>query len=205
MVKQDYKNLLVPKGMYQFFECTSSGNEIELFSKAGATALAKFKFPRQRKENGLCLADYVNPFNPKHARDNMAMFVVTCGEGVRATSEKLKDKGDYLRSHVLQALAIESAEAFAEVLHSQIRKMWGFPDPVDLSMTDRFQAKYKGKRYSFGYPACPDLNDQRTLFRLLQPQDIGVDLTEECMMDPEASVSAIVFHHPQAIYFAAGN
>lgn len=202
-VKKEFKNILVPKGLYQFFECTAQGNEIELFSKSGTTPLVKFRFPRQKKLNGLCLADYVS--STTSSRDNLAMFVVTCGEGVRAKSEMLKNSGDYLRSHVLQAVAIETAEAFAEVLHSQIRKMWGFPDPVDLTMTDRFQAKYRGKRYSFGYPACPDLNDQRQLFGLLQPQDIGVELTEECMMDPEASVSAIVFHHPQAIYFAAGS
>ncbi len=110
-----------------------------------------------------------------------------------------------MKSHVLQALAIETAEAFAEYLHSLIRAQWGFADSLQMSMMDRFQAKYRGKRYSFGYPACPRLEDQAKLFRLLRPEDIGVQLTEAYMMDPEASVSAMVFHHPEATYFSVGN
>lgn len=200
-VKRDYKGLLTPKGVYQFFACHSDGNFLKV--EQDGSVKAQFKFPRQRKAGGLCLSDYANPIGSK--MDNLCMFVVTCGQGVRAEADRLKTSGEYLKSHVLQALAIETAEAFAELLHSQIRKMWGFADSVDMTMNDRFQAKYRGKRYSFGYPACPDLNDQRALFELLRPEEIGVQLTEECMMDPEASVSAIVFHHPQAIYFAVGS
>ena len=80
---------------------------------------------------------------------------------------------------------------------------WGFPDPPEITMLDRFQGRYRGKRYCFGYPACPDLADQAMLFRLLDGRKIGVELTEGFMMDPEASVSALVFHHPQARYFAS--
>lgn len=80
--------------------------------------------------------------------------------------------------------------------------MWGFPDPAGLSLSEKFQAKYRGLRVSFGYPACPHLEDQRPLFRLLTPESIGVRLTENCMMEPEASVSALVFHHPEARYFS---
>ena len=80
--------------------------------------------------------------------------------------------------------------------------MVGFADPVDLTMLDRFKANYRGKRYSFGYPACPQLDDQTRLFAALHPQEIGVELTDGCMMEPEASVSAIVFHHPDATYFS---
>jgi 5-methyltetrahydrofolate--homocysteine methyltransferase len=116
-------------------------------------------------------------------------------------STLLKDGGNFLKSHILQALAIESAEGYAEMMHSQIRGAWGFPDLPKTTMMDRFQAKYRGKRYSFGYPACPRLEDQGLLFELLGPQEIGVQLTEGFMMDPEASVSAIVFHHPDAKYF----
>ncbi|MGH9317345.1 MAG: vitamin B12 dependent-methionine synthase activation domain-containing protein, partial [Thermoanaerobaculia bacterium] len=104
--------------------------------------------------------------------------------------------------HSLQALAVETAEATAEWLHRFLRGRWGFPDAPELTMTDRFQARYRGKRYSFGYPACPELSDQATLFRLLDGRKIGVELTEGFMMDPEASVSAVVLHHPQARYFA---
>ena len=107
--------------------------------------------------------------------------------------------------YVLQALALETAEAFAEHLHSKIRGMWGFSDAPEMTMMERFQAKYRGKRYSFGYPACPVLDDQSKLFSLLKPQDIGVELTEGFMMDPEASVSAIVFNHPACTYFGVGS
>ena len=84
-------------------------------------------------------------------------------------AEYLKNKGDYLKSHIIQALALESAEAYAELLHSQLRKTWGFPDVLETTMMDRFQAKYRGKRYSFGYPACPRLEDQTLLWKLVQP------------------------------------
>jgi 5-methyltetrahydrofolate--homocysteine methyltransferase len=106
---------------------------------------------------------------------------------------------------VLQALAIECAEAFAEMLHARLRTLWGFPDPPELSIDDKLKARYRGLRVSFGYPACPELADQATLWRLLQPERIGIRLTEGFMMDPEASVSALVFHHPAAKYFKAGD
>jgi 5-methyltetrahydrofolate--homocysteine methyltransferase len=130
------------------------------------------------------------------------MFVTSVGP-IRALADEWKDAGAYLKSHVLQALALESAEAFAELLHKKIREMWGFPDPRDLTMKDLFQAKYRGVRVSFGYPACPRLDDQSELFRVLDvTAAIGVELTEGFMMDPESSVSALVFHHPDARYFS---
>ena len=82
-----------------------------------------------------------------------------------------------------------------------MRDRWGFPDSTEMTMKDRFAAKYQGQRFSFGYPACPDLDDQKKLFKLLQPEDIGIHLTDGCMMEPEASVTAIVFSHPEARYF----
>ena len=144
---------------------------------------------------GLCLADYVLP------GDHVALFVTTAGEGVRERVEAWKHQGEYLKSHAFAALALETAEAAAEWLHACLRKRWGFPDPEDLALEDKLAARYRGKRYSFGYPACPDLAFQRELFRALRPEEIGVHLTEGDMMDPEASVSALVFHHPDARYF----
>jgi 5-methyltetrahydrofolate--homocysteine methyltransferase len=135
--------------------------------------------------------------------DSVAMFVVTCGIGVRDLAETHKAAGEYVRSHAIQAIAIELAEAYAEKMHQDLRAWWGFPDPPEMSMRDRFQAKYRGLRVSFGYPACPDLEDQTKLFALLRPEEIGVQLTDGFMMDPEASVSALVFHHPEAVYFNA--
>jgi len=132
----------------------------------------------------------------------VALLITTAGEGIRAKAEELKAAGEYLLCHCLQALAVETAEAAAEWLHGKIRERWNLPDPPELTMTDRFQARYRGKRYSPGYPACPDLADQTTIFRLLPGEKIGVELTEGFMMDPEASVSALVVHHPQARYYA---
>ena len=132
----------------------------------------------------------------------MALFVVSAGEGVRERAAILKEQGRYLWSYALQALALETAEALAEWLHARLRRMWGIPDPPDMTMSDRFKAHYRGIRVSFGFPACPRLEDQEILFRLLEPKRYaGVSLTDGYMMDPEASVSALVFHHPAAGYF----
>lgn len=135
-------------------------------------------------------------------RDQLALFVVTAGAGVRERSEKAKNDGYNFKSHGLQALAIESAEACAEWLHRRIREDLGFPDPPQLTMSQRFTSRCRGKRYSFGYPACPDLEDQAAIWKLLRPEEIRVQLTEGFMMDPEASVSALVFHRPDCTYFS---
>ena len=147
------------------------------------------------------MADYVKPAS-EGTDDTVALFVTTAGAGIRDAAERFKRNGDYLRCHALQALALETAEAYAELLHTQLRTLWGFPDGPNVDMLDRFKANYRGKRYSFGYPACPRLEDQQQLFAVLKPEEIGVQLTDGCMMDPEASVSAVVFHHPQASYFS---
>jgi len=160
----------------------------------------RIPFPRQPQSRRLCLGDYV----AAHADDHLALFAVTAGEGVRAEAERLKENGEFLKSHALSALALETAEAAAEWLHAKLRGQWGFPDAAEMVMADRFKAKYRGKRYSFGYPACPDLSQQRALFDILRPEDVGITLTDGDMMDPEASVSAVVFHHPEAAYFSAG-
>jgi 5-methyltetrahydrofolate--homocysteine methyltransferase len=208
-VKQQYKNtdVLKPSSIYRFFHAASDVNQVQIFnSNDPSSLLARLDFPRQRKQDGLCLGDYVWSLkkNQKKIEDNVAFFVVSVGKGVREVAEELKNKGDYLKSHIIQALALESAEAYAELLHSQIRKSWGYPDTPEMTMMERFQAKYHGKRYSFGYPACPKLDDQAILWKLLGPEEIGIELTEGFMMDPESSVSAMVFHHPDATYFSVG-
>jgi 5-methyltetrahydrofolate--homocysteine methyltransferase len=185
-------------GIYRWFRARSHGDTVILWEPDGAEA-ARFAFPRQRDGERLCLADYVRD----DVDDSVALFAVTCGEGVRERADDWRARGDYLRSHALQALAIEGAEAFAEMLHARLRTLWGFPDPPELSIADKLKAHYRGIRVSFGYPACPELADQATLWRLLEPERIGIRLTETYMMDPEASVSAVVFHHPQARYFKA--
>jgi len=195
------KGKMNPQAVYQFFQASSQNNQTLVFSKPQDQKPAMtFDFPRQ-KERGLCLSDYLLPEGSNLGRDNLCFFVVTAGAGILGLSRRFKEKGEFLKSHAIQALALETAEAFAEYLHSKIRGLWGFSDPSAMTMMERFQAKYRGKRYSFGYPACPDLKDQDKLFSLLQPKEMGVQLTEGHMMDPEASVSAMVFHHPQAEYF----
>jgi 5-methyltetrahydrofolate--homocysteine methyltransferase len=194
-----------PSGIYQFFKAKSDGQNTNIVSSNGEI-LTSFSFPRQPKEPWLCISDYINPSDMKsETEDNLCLFVVTAGNQVREYADKFKAKGECLKSHIVQALALETAEAFAEHLHSMIRTQWGFPDSPNMTNMERFQAKYVGKRYSFGYPACPRLEDQELLFKILQPEKIGVELTSGCMMEPEASVSAIVFHHPEAKYFSVGN
>jgi 5-methyltetrahydrofolate--homocysteine methyltransferase len=190
---------LEANALYRFFEARSAGEDL-ILSRDGREA-ARFTFPRQRAGERLCLADYVR--DTAAEPDHVALFAVTCGKGVRELAERWKEEGQYLRSHAIQALAIELAEALAEMLHARLRTQWGFPDPPGLSMEDRLKARYRGIRVSFGYPACPNLADQRILFDLLEPSQIGLELTEGFMMDPEASVSALVFHHPEAKYFKA--
>ncbi len=194
------EDVLRARAVYQFFRAESQGEQLTLFAKDGTPA-ARFVFPRQPTGEGLCLADFTNPAGA--ATDHVALFVTTAGGGIRERAEAMKLKGDYLRSHVLQALALETAEAYAELLHAQIRSLWGIGDPLETTMLDRFKANYHGRRYSFGYPACPRLDDQALLFAALRPEELGVQLTDGFMMDPEASVSALVFHHPQARYFSA--
>ncbi|MGI8609904.1 MAG: methionine synthase [Candidatus Dormibacteria bacterium] len=189
------------RGVYQFFKANSDGNQVIVYSPTGQEA-ARFHFPRQPSGDQLCLADFVAPVGGDP--DTVAMFVTTAGAGIRKLSQELKERGEYVLSQTMQALAIETAEAFAEKLHHDIRQVWGIADPPLMSMTDLQKARYQGIRVSFGYPACPNLADQEILFRLLQPESVGVQLTDGFMMDPEATVSALVFHHPQARYFGVG-
>lgn len=205
------EGLLRPKGVYRFYVAAGEGDALLLFESeaawreavAGATGkeTVRFVFPRQATGRGRCLSDFVRPLRDG-VPDYAAMFVVTCGHGATEKAAEYKRAGRYLESHVLAATALECAEGFAELLHARLRRLWGFPDPPELTLKDIFKARYRGARLSFGYPACPRLEDQRLLFRALRPERlIGVELTEECMMSPEGSVSALVFHHPQARYF----
>ena len=201
LLDQTGPDLLAPRGVWQGFEANGDGDDLIVWDpEAPERELARFTFPRQQQAPGRCLSDFL-PTVDSGERDAIAAFCVTAGQGVRDQARRWKEEGEYLRSHGLQALALETAEAFAEKLHAEIRAAWGLDDS-GLARKQIFQARYQGCRYSFGYPACPNLDDQRILWRMLGPQDIGVSLTEDCMMDPEASVSALVFHHPDADYFS---
>ncbi|HQT93248.1 MAG TPA: methionine synthase [Thermoanaerobaculaceae bacterium] len=190
---------LAPAGVYRFFRACSRGDTVAVLDPAGRE-LAALPFMRQAREPRGCAADWVS--RDPAAHDAVAIFVVTAGTGVRARAAELRAQGKLLDSIALQALALETAEAGAEWLHRRLREQWGFPDPSAMTMEERLRARYRGIRLSFGYPACPDLEPQADVFRLLQPEEIGVRLTDGFMMDPEASVSAVVFHHPDARYLA---
>ncbi|MBI4347054.1 MAG: methionine synthase [Elusimicrobia bacterium] len=200
------KRLIQAKAVFRFFPAHADGDSIVLYdSPASMREVTRFDFPRQPGHERLCLADFVAPKSSR-GLDFVATFVVTCGAGIRELSERYREAGEYLKSHALQAIAIESAEGFAELLHDRLRSMWGVGDPSAMTIKEKFQARYRGLRVSFGYPACPNLQDQEKLFALLEPaKHVGVALTEGWMMEPEASVSALVFHHPQARYFSVGS
>ena len=197
------RRLLRPRILWRFFPAGSDGDSIAVFEPNDRRAAVRIPFPRQQRPPFLCLADYVAPLQGSEPVDHIGTFVTTCGSGVRELANEWMEKGEYLRAHALQALALEMAEGLAEWVHEKMRVAWGFPDPTGFSKSEMWKARYTGKRYSFGYPACPDLSQQKKLWQLLRPDDhIDVQLTDGYMMDPEASVSALVFHHPQAFYFA---
>ncbi len=194
--------LLEARAVYRFLPCNARGNDLLIFDpKQRDDTLETFHFQRQSAHSRLCLSDYCRD-TASEETDHIALFVVTLGKGVRELSERWKNEGEYLRSHLIQAIAIEAAEGFAEWLHKKIRADWGFADPEEMTVREVLKNKYRGMRVSFGYPACPEMSDQEKLFRLLDvTAQTGVTLTEGHMMDPEASVSALVFHHPEAKYF----
>jgi 5-methyltetrahydrofolate--homocysteine methyltransferase len=201
-LKQWASSFMKVRAVWRVMEAERDGNSIHLFEPNATTPAWTWHFARQGKEDGLCLSDFILP--PQNGRrDSMGISVVTAGEGVRAHADEAKNAGDYLKAHALQALAIETAEAAAEWLHRRVREDWGIPDAPGLTMQQRFTSRYRGKRYSFGYPACQNLEDQQGIWALLRPEEIGVELTDGFMMDPEASVSALIFHHPDCVYFSA--
>jgi len=191
------KGLIKARGVYRFFPVNGAGDKILFYG--GGEGPAVFSFPRQAGGGRLCLADFAAPA-AAGKKDYAALLAVTCGEGVLDLARREKAAGNYVRSYLVEALALMLAEAFADVLHYRIRQAWGIAEANPAKPLLR--SKYRGKRYSFGYPVCPDLANQKPLFELLKPEaDAGIKLTDDFMMDPEASVSAIVFHNPKAVYF----
>ena len=194
--------LLLGQAVWRWLPADGSGDVLRLWLPDATDPAVCWTLPRQRG-SGLSLPDFVRSASQGESRDHVALFVVTMGGGVRDRAEALKQQGAYLKCHALQALAIEAAEGLAEWLHARLRGQWGFPDPADMTMIQRYKVRYQGCRYSPGYPACPDLSMQEGFWKLLEPQEIGVELSDGQMMDPEASVSALVLHHPEARYFNA--
>lgn len=201
-MQRDLAKVVRPAVKWGYFPCAGDGNDLIIYHEDAKTERLRFTFPRQREGSLLCLADYFNP--PREdggASDTVGFQIVTVGPGISALEQELFAKGDYQDYLYVHGMGVESAEALAEYWHVQVRNEMGIADSEPADRRLLFSAKYHGARYSFGYPACPNLEDQTKLFELLQPQDIGVSLTEEFMLAPEQSTSAVVVHHPNAQYF----
>ena len=185
------------KAVYKYFPTRKNGEKIEVLSDDLQTVIETFEFPRQKFGKYYSLNDYISP----EGIDYMGLFVVSAGEKSRLASNERMEKGEFYRGHLVNSVGLEIAEATAEYIHRIMREDVGIFDPKDITQDEIFKSKYQGTRYSFGYPACPDLSDQEKLFKLLKPETYGIKLTEGYMMYPEASVSAIVFSQPFTKYF----
>ncbi|HKD84658.1 MAG TPA: methionine synthase [Terriglobales bacterium] len=202
---------LEPKVVYGYFGAQSDGNDTIVYNlpqgwKQGDAVTQeslRFTFPRQREGRRLCISDF---FLPKSGgrMDVIAMSCVTIGDKASHETQKLFEGGEYTKYLYLHGLSVESAEALAELFHKRIREELGIATDDSPHIRDLFHQKYRGSRYSFGYPACPNLEDQTKLFSLLHPEEtIGVHLTTGFLLEPEQSTSAIIVHHPNAKYFVA--
>ena len=200
VARSEQEAVFTPKAAYGYWAAAGEGNDIVLFDESGAKELARFRLQRQAKEGGLCVADFLRDIDEPQ-RDVMALQVVTVGQRASEVARQwFADNRyqDYVRLH---GLGVELAEALAEYVHAKIRAELGFAGEDARDMRTLLKQGYRGSRYSFGYPACPNLADQEALLRLLDASRIGVELGEEWQLWPEQSTCAIVLHHPQARYF----
>ena len=191
-----------PKTVYGYFPAQSEGNDVIVYDpEVQGRELTRINFPRQREGRLLSIADF---FSPKCSgrMDVIGFSVVTIGHRASEATQKLFEAGDFTRYLYLHGLSVETAEALAEYMHREIRKDLGIEGEDAAEVRDLFHQKYRGSRYSFGYPACPNLEDQSKIFALLKPEEnIGVRLTEGFHLEPEQSTNALIVHHPQAKYF----
>jgi 5-methyltetrahydrofolate--homocysteine methyltransferase len=203
------EQLLQPRVVYGYFPAQSSGNDLIIYNEDEKTERMRFTFPRQppgknpRQPSGknLCLADF---FASKESgrMDVAAFHLVTIGRRASEYAQELFRSDNYAEYLYFHGLGVESAEALAELWHKRIREELGIAGEDAEDIRKLFRQQYKGSRFSFGYPACPNLEDQAKLFELLHPERIGVELSEEFQLEPEQSTSAIIVHHPEAKYFS---
>ena len=193
--------LFEPKVVYGYFPAQSEGNDLIVYDPGDKRELLRFTFPRQREGRKLSVSDF---FAPKKSgkMDVLGLSLVTIGAKASVETQRLFEGGEYTRYLYLHGLSVETAEALAEYHHKKMREELGISTDDSPHIRDLFHQKYRGSRYSFGYPACPNLEDQTKLFALLHPEEnVGVKLTTGFLLDPEQSTSAIVAHHPAAKYF----
>jgi 5-methyltetrahydrofolate--homocysteine methyltransferase len=195
------EKILRPAVVYGFFPCGSQDNDLVIFETDFRTEKHRFRFPQQSFGDHLGLAHYYRPIENGRATDVVAFMAVTMGHEVSKRAKALFEADKYMDYLYLHGMGVETAEALAEFWHRQIRREWGIAEQDSPTIQKLFKKHYRGCRYSFGYPACPKLEDQVGLFKLLNPERIGLSLSEQFQLDPEQSTTAMVVHHPQAKYF----
>jgi 5-methyltetrahydrofolate--homocysteine methyltransferase len=191
-----------PRVVYGYFPAQSEGNDVIVYTPDGlGKESLRFTFPRQREGRGLCIADYFLPTSSGQM-DVIGLSLVTIGSRATEETQKMFRAGEFTRYLYHHGLSVETAEALAEVSHKHMREELGFAGDDAPRISDFFHQQYRGARYSFGYPACPRLEDQAKLFELLRPaENVGVQLTAGFLLEPEQSTSAIIVHHPEAKNF----
>ena len=195
------ERILQPAAVYGYFPCHSDGNDLVIYSPTDHDReIERFTFPRQSSRKKLCISDYFKDVSSPH-KDVVAFHCVTVGKQATVAANKLYQANQYTEYLYLHGLGVETAEALAEFWHKRIRQELGIGNDDSPRTRELFTQKYRGSRYSFGYPACPDMSDQEKLFRLLDPSRIGCELTENWQIDPEQSTSAIVVPPPEAKSF----
>jgi 5-methyltetrahydrofolate--homocysteine methyltransferase len=194
------ERILQPAVVYGFFPCVSDGDDLVILHEDHRRERLRFQFPRQQGLESLCLSDYFTPAGAGRV-DVVAFMAVTMGAEVSRKTQELFAQNKYQDYLFLHGLGVESAEALAEYFHQRIRGEWGIADQDATEVQKLFRKHYRGCRYSFGYPACPELEDQAKLFELLRPERIGLTLSDTFQLDPEQSTTALIVHHPQAKYF----
>jgi len=193
---------LEPRVVYGFFPCNATGNDLVVFApEDAARELLRFTFPRQEANRRLCLADFFAPMEAGR-RDTLGVMLVTVGPNASTRAKELFEANEYAKHLYLHGLSVETAEALAEYWHKKIREELAIAGEDGPNISDLFHQKYRGSRYSFGYGACPSLEDQQKIFTLLDPEHtIEVRLTSGFQLEPEQSTSALIVHHPEAKYF----
>ena len=203
--------MLEPGVTWGYYPVRSDGDNLVVYDPAdfaegsltpkGATReIERFPLPRQDGRRHLCISDFFRR-EESGEYDVIGLQLVTMGRPISEIAERERKADRYMEYLYLHGFGVECAEALAEMWHKRMRAEMGFASEDALDVRKLFQQGYRGSRYSFGYPACPNLEDRAKLLRLLRPDDIGVVLTEEFMLDPEQSTDALVVHHPQAKYF----
>ncbi|AWU93278.1 methionine synthase [Azospirillum ramasamyi] len=195
------EEILRPTAVYGYWKAAADGNDVILFEEDGTTEAARFTMPRQAKENGECIADFLRDVTDPE-RDVIGLQVVTMGQHCAEVAREWFAENRYQDYLYLHGLSVEMTEAMAEYVHARIRAELGYGAEDSRDKEKLLQQAYRGSRYSFGYPACPNLKDQEQLLKLLDAGRIGIEMSDEDQLHPEQSTSAIVLHHPRAKYFS---